>query len=183
VQCLNWLVIKPAPRDFIESYIGGSDYWANGIRKEFRTTNPDQVAFCDTFKKILTGLMDYVKEYHTTGVSWNPKGGDITEYSADTAAAAPAAAAKAVAPAAAAAAAAAPAPAAPAADVKAGLFAALAKGGSVTAGLKTVTKGEWVLFLRSLRRRPSNKLHFLSDKLHLLSPLCISVCRSADLAC
>jgi len=53
VQCLNWLVIKPAPRDFIESYIGGSDYWANGIRKEFRTTNPDQVAFVDTFKKIL----------------------------------------------------------------------------------------------------------------------------------
>lgn len=53
MQCLNWLVIKPAPRDFIESYIGGSDYWANGIRKEFRTTNPDQVAFVDTFKKIL----------------------------------------------------------------------------------------------------------------------------------
>jgi hypothetical protein len=57
VQALNWLVVKPAPRDFIESYIGGSDYWANNIRREFRTTNPDQVAFCDNFKKMLQDLM------------------------------------------------------------------------------------------------------------------------------
>jgi adenylyl cyclase-associated protein len=57
VQALNWLVVKPAPRDFIESYIGGSDYWANNIRREHRTTNPDQVAFCDNFKKLLQELM------------------------------------------------------------------------------------------------------------------------------
>lgn len=75
VSAVNWLCIKPAPRDFIESTVGGSDYWANGIRKEHRTTNPDQVAFCDTFKALLLGLMDYVKEHHTTGVSWNPRGG------------------------------------------------------------------------------------------------------------
>ena len=43
VQSLNWLCVKPAPRDFIESYIGGSDYWANSIRKEFRSINQDQM--------------------------------------------------------------------------------------------------------------------------------------------
>lgn len=81
VQCLNWLMIKPAPRDFIESYIGGSDYWANNIRKEYRTTNPDQIAFCNTFKTLLLELMVYVKEHHTTGVTWNPKGMDVSAYS------------------------------------------------------------------------------------------------------
>jgi hypothetical protein len=68
------LVVKPAPRDFIESFVGGADYWANNIRKEFRTTNPDQIAFCDTFKALLIELMAYVKEHHATGVQWNPKG-------------------------------------------------------------------------------------------------------------
>ena len=43
VQCLNWLLVKPAPRDFIESFIGGSDYWANNIRKEYRNKNQDQM--------------------------------------------------------------------------------------------------------------------------------------------
>jgi adenylyl cyclase-associated protein len=126
VQCLNWLLIKPAPRDFIESYIGGSDYWANNIRKEYRTTNPDQIAFCNTFKTLLLELMVYVKEQHTTGVTWNPRGIDVSAYSGSvqpvdstpvSAASAPTTVKKGV-----------------------DLFAALNKGGNITSGLKTVTK-------------------------------------------
>jgi adenylyl cyclase-associated protein len=133
-QCLNWLCVKPAPRDFIESFIGGSDYWANNIRREFRTTNPDQIAFCDTFKALILELMTYVKEFHTTGVAWNPRGTDASTYSAvDSQAAVPPPAAAAV------------------ADTKAGsakpaptadLFAALNKDGAVTSGLKKVTKDQ-----------------------------------------
>lgn len=43
-------MVKPAPVDFIESFVGGADYWANAIRKEFRTTDPAQMAFVDTYK-------------------------------------------------------------------------------------------------------------------------------------
>jgi adenylyl cyclase-associated protein len=76
----------------------------------------------------------YVKEYHTTGVTWNPRGCDVSEYSSD---APPAAAA--AAPAAPAQAAAAPSTAT-AAPAKVNLFAELSKEGEVTKGLKTVTK-------------------------------------------
>lgn len=134
VQCLNWLVIKPAPRDFIESYIGGSDYWSNNIRKEYKTTNPDQIAFCNTFKKMLQDLMVYVKEHHTTGVAWNPRGVAVSEFSGDSAAPPAAPVAKKEAPKVA---------AAPAGGAdKAGLFASLSKGGEITSGLKTVTKDQ-----------------------------------------
>lgn len=128
-SCLNWLMIKPAPRDFIESYIGGSDYWANNIRKEYRTTNPDQMAFCDTFKTLLIELMSYVKEHHMTGVTWNAQGIDVSAFdSSKQPPPAPVAAAAAIT--------AAPAKGGPAVD----LFAALNKGGAITSGLKTVTK-------------------------------------------
>lgn len=80
VQALNWVMVNPAPVDFIESYVGGSDYWANNIRKEYRTTNPDQIAFCNTFKTLLVELMSYVKEYHKTGLAWNPKGVEVSAY-------------------------------------------------------------------------------------------------------
>jgi adenylyl cyclase-associated protein len=131
VQCLNWLVVKPAPRDFIENYIGGSDYWANNIRKEYKSSNPDQIAFCNTFKKMLQDLMVYVKEHHTTGVAWNPRGVDVSEFSGETAA--PVAAKKE-----------APKVAAKPSGGgdKAGLFASLSKGGEITSGLKTVTKDQ-----------------------------------------
>ncbi len=136
VQALSWLQVKPAPRDHVESFIGGSDYWANGIRKEYRTTNPDQIAFCDTFKALLVELMAYIKEYHTTGVAWNPKGVDISEFSGGSAAPTTSTTA------------AAPTTSTPtattssnaAAPPKQALFAALSKEGEVTAGLKKVTK-------------------------------------------
>lgn len=73
--------------------------------------------------------MAYVKEYHTTGVKWNPQGIDTKDYNPGEAAAAPA-----------------PTAAAPAATASASstgavnIFADLNKEGAVTSGLKKVTK-------------------------------------------
>lgn len=133
IGALNWICVKPSPREFIESFVGGSDYWANNLRKEFRTTNPDQIAFCDTFKALLNNLIVFVKANYLTGLSWNARGVTVDEYknnsvAAPAAAATPAAAAK---PA---------ASTASAADAKGGLFAALNQDSAVTSGLKKVTK-------------------------------------------
>ena len=77
VQCLQWLITSPGPKDVVESYIGGTDFHANKIRVKYKKTEPKQIVFCDTFKKLMTDLMAYVKEYHLTGVTFNPRGGDI----------------------------------------------------------------------------------------------------------
>ncbi|KAI9916912.1 hypothetical protein PsorP6_017864 [Peronosclerospora sorghi] len=84
IQALGWLCVEPAPKPFIESYVGGSDFWGNKIRVQFKTSNPDQIAFVTSFKSLLTELMAYVKAYHTTGVAWNPKGGDVSNYTPST---------------------------------------------------------------------------------------------------
>jgi adenylyl cyclase-associated protein len=75
LQCLTWVAVKPAPRDFIENFVGASDFWGNKIRVQHRKTSPEQMAFVDNFKKLIVELMPYVKEYHTTGVAWNPQVG------------------------------------------------------------------------------------------------------------
>lgn len=92
-----------------------------------------QVAFVTHFNTFLKDLQAYIKTHHTTGLTWNPKGGDA-------AAAAPASAPKppAAAPPPPAAAPASSAPKAAAPDTNA-LFAALNKGDGVTTGLKKVT--------------------------------------------
>mmetsp|Transcript_22318 Transcript_22318/g.44879 ORF Transcript_22318/g.44879 Transcript_22318/m.44879 type:complete len:470 (+) Transcript_22318:26-1435(+) len=140
IACLNWVCIKPAPREFIESSIGGSDYWANNIRKQHKATNPDQIEFCNTFKVLLTELATYVKEHHLTGVTWNRNGIDVKDYDTKSSGAgaattaAPAAATPAATPAA-------PKPQATAgAAAKADLFASLNKDAAITSGLKKVTK-------------------------------------------
>jgi adenylyl cyclase-associated protein len=136
MQALNWMVVRPAPVDFMTSYIDGSDMWSNRIRKEFKGVNEDQISFCVLFKTMMNELRAYVKEHHTTGLTWNPKGVAVAEYAGASApsiaVAAPVTAAVKSAP----------APAHAEGPVKSGLFSALAQGEGVTSGLKKVTKDQ-----------------------------------------
>ncbi|KAJ1457056.1 adenylate cyclase associated C terminal-domain-containing protein [Pelagophyceae sp. CCMP2097] len=130
LQALQWLVVTPAPKDFVENFVGGQDFWANKLRVKYRKTEPAHVLFCDTFKKLLLDLMPFVKEWHMTGVTFNPKGGDVSNYAPSAVVAVAAAALE-------------KAAVAVKASAMAGLGdlkAAFAAKGNATAGLKTVTK-------------------------------------------
>jgi adenylyl cyclase-associated protein len=140
VQSFMWVTVSPAPMGFIESYIGGFDYSANKIRMEFKGKDENQVKFAAQFKEFMMEMMKtYVKQHHTTGLTWNARGGDAASFAggaADAGAAAPAPSP-------------APAPAPQAAPAPSGgggnLFAELAKkqtadGASAATGLRTVTK-------------------------------------------
>ena len=47
--CVSWVAMYPPaglPKDMVEPTIGGSDYWANKVRMQYRKTNPEQVQVC-----------------------------------------------------------------------------------------------------------------------------------------
>jgi len=127
VASLSWLMVEPAPSEFVKEHIGGSDFWANKIRVAHKG-DAAQAAFCDTLKALIVGLTSYVKEHHLTGLSWNPKGNPVGDYSCSSAPAAPAPSSQSS------------APAPPADSGRPGLFAELSKGSAVTGGLKKVTR-------------------------------------------
>ncbi|CAN0487819.1 unnamed protein product, partial [Hapterophycus canaliculatus] len=44
--CVSWVMMYPPaglPKDMVEPTIGGSDYYANKLRMQYRKTNPEQV--------------------------------------------------------------------------------------------------------------------------------------------
>jgi len=112
-------------------------FYSNKILKEFRGKDQAQVDWVNAWDGFLKGLQDFVKKHHTTGVSWNPKGGDATGFSG---ASAPASGPK-------------PPPKLPPPSTDAptstksihqppptaALFSELNKGDAVTSGLKKVT--------------------------------------------
>lgn len=108
------------------------------VRIHHKKTSPEHVAFVDAYKKLILDLMVYVKEWHTTGVTWNAQGVDIDSYD-------PSAAPSASGPAPTSASAPAAAPT-PSSSTKCGgggraaLFSQLGKGLSITSGLKKVSK-------------------------------------------
>jgi len=81
LQSFAWVTVEPAPMGFIESYIGGFDFWGNKIRQEFKGKDDNQVNFCVHMKAFLVELMKtYVKTHHTTGMTWNPRGADAASF-------------------------------------------------------------------------------------------------------
>ena len=129
VPALGWVAVEPAPGPYINDMKDASTFYLNRVLKEFKDKSKTHVEWCASWTTLLTELSAHVKKFHTTGLSWNPKGGELDASKislAHTSVSAAAAAAPAVKPAAAAN----PGPKA--------LLSELTKGGSVTSSLKKV---------------------------------------------
>jgi len=122
---LGWVTFdKPCP--YIKETTGSAQFYTNRVIKDFKESDKSQVEWARSLTTVLTELHDFVKQFHTTGVTWNANGSKAS---------APASAPK-------------PTPVAAAPKVAknpAGGFdlsAALNKGGGVTSGLKKVDKSQ-----------------------------------------
>ncbi|KAG4091957.1 adenylyl cyclase-associated protein 1 [Neocallimastix lanati (nom. inval.)] len=126
ILALGWVMVEPAPANYLEENINAAQYYINRVMKEFKEKEKMHVEWTASYTEILKELKDYVKKFHTTGLAWNPKGGNATDAKASAPAAAPAPAA------------ATPAPKADASK----LFAELNRGEGVTSGLRKVDPSE-----------------------------------------
>jgi len=133
IAALAWVLITPTPGPHVGDMRGGSEFYSNRILKDFKDKDPLQVDWVKAFNGFLKELQVYIKNYHTTGLTWNPSGGDAKA----TASAPPKASAPAPAPAPAQHTT--PTPGATKAPDANALFSALNKGTDVTGGLKKVT--------------------------------------------
>ncbi|KAJ3332783.1 hypothetical protein HDU76_013110 [Blyttiomyces sp. JEL0837] len=127
IPALGWVVVEPAPVPYIAEMKDSAQFYSNRVIKEYKEKDKSHVDLMNAFVAVLTELGVYVKKFHTTGLSWNPRGGDASSF---TPSAAPAASTPA------------PAAASAAAPPKpAGLFSAINQEG-LTSALRKVDKSE-----------------------------------------
>jgi len=136
IPALGWVTMEPKPCPYIKEIIGAAQFYTNRVLKEFNNTDGGKphVEWARSWVTCLNDLQAYVKEHHTTGPAWNPRGGEAKAAASSAPPPPPApsseslmqdAPAKSSAPAA-----------------KGALFAELNKGGAVTGGLKHVDKSQ-----------------------------------------
>ncbi|OBA23650.1 hypothetical protein METBIDRAFT_30087 [Metschnikowia bicuspidata var. bicuspidata NRRL YB-4993] len=70
---LGWIVSE-TPVSFISDIKDSAQFWANRVIKDFKEKDAVHGEWVKSFYAIFDALRAYVKEYHTTGPSWNPKG-------------------------------------------------------------------------------------------------------------
>ncbi|KAJ3105212.1 F-actin-capping protein subunit alpha [Phlyctochytrium planicorne] len=122
IPAIGWVIIEPAPVPYVNEFKDAAQFYSNRVLKD-NSDKKEHVDFVKTFGVLLTELATYVKKNHTTGLTWNPRGGDPKSF---TPSAAPAASA---------------APASSSGPSASGLLSALNKDG-LTSALRKVDKSE-----------------------------------------
>ncbi|ODV79975.1 adenylate cyclase-associated protein [Suhomyces tanzawaensis NRRL Y-17324] len=143
---LGWIVTE-TPVSLIPEFKDSAKFWSDRVLKEYKQKDAKHVEWVKDFSNIFDELKTYVKEFHSTGPSWNLKGKPISEVigevSKDSKSSAPAPAAGGAPPP--------PPPPPPPAlfedqpKPEGGInavFADLNKGENITSGLKKVDKSE-----------------------------------------
>lgn len=90
VPALGWVVVTPTPAPYILEMKDAASFYGNKVIKEWKEKDAVHAIFVNSFSTFLGDLQKYVKQFHTTGLAWNAKGGnaaDVKSTSAPVAAA------------------------------------------------------------------------------------------------
>lgn len=73
-----WIGI-PTPVSYITDTKDTVKFWSDRVLKEYKTKDQVHVEWVKQTLSVFDELKNYVNEYHTTGVAWNPKGKPFAE--------------------------------------------------------------------------------------------------------
>ncbi|KAM7373454.1 hypothetical protein PAMP_008302 [Pampus punctatissimus] len=157
VPALGWVAMAPKPGPYVKEMQDAAMFYTNRVLKEFKEKDKTHVDWVKAYVSIWTDLQNYIKQHHTTGLSWS-KSGPVASASA----AAPSAPAGGCPP---------PPPPGPPPPMevsapsgggssgpgeRSALFASINKGSDITKGLKHVKDDEKTHKNPTLRSQPTS---------------------------
>ncbi|CAI1679699.1 hypothetical protein SEUBUCD646_0N01840 [Saccharomyces eubayanus] len=80
----SWVAVD-TPVSMVTDFKDAAQFWTNRILKDFRESDPIAVEWVKTFLTAFDNLKTYIKEYHTTGVSWKNDGMEFADAMAQSA--------------------------------------------------------------------------------------------------
>ncbi|XP_061617004.1 adenylyl cyclase-associated protein 1-like [Phyllopteryx taeniolatus] len=86
VPALGWVAVAPKPGPYVKEMQDAAMFYTNRVLKEYKEKDKTHMDWVRSYLVIWTELQNYIKQYHTTGLSWS-KTGPVA--SASTASAAP----------------------------------------------------------------------------------------------
>ncbi|CAE6516563.1 unnamed protein product [Rhizoctonia solani] len=86
VPAVGWVTVTPKPAPYVGEMRESATFYANRVLKDFKDKDQKHVEWARSFLALLDELKQYVLDYHTTGLAWNPKGGDAAQFRSASAA-------------------------------------------------------------------------------------------------
>lgn len=84
IAALGWVAVSPTPGPHVDESRASSEFYSNKLLMQYRHDQSEegktQVAWVSAWNTFLKELRNWIKNYHTTGLSWNPQGGDASSF-------------------------------------------------------------------------------------------------------
>ena len=75
IGALGWVSVSPTPGPYVKEMSDAGQFYGNRVLKEYKEKDQDHVNWVKNYQGIWTALIAYIKQHHTTGLTWNASGG------------------------------------------------------------------------------------------------------------
>lgn len=76
IGALGWVTVSPTPGPYVKEMRDAAQFYTNKVLVAYKDKDKTHVEWAKSWIEFLTELQNYIKKYHTTGLAWNPRGGD-----------------------------------------------------------------------------------------------------------
>ncbi|XP_037549185.1 LOW QUALITY PROTEIN: adenylyl cyclase-associated protein 1 [Nematolebias whitei] len=74
VPALGWVAMDPKPGPYVKEMQDAAMFYTNRVLKEYKDKDKVHVDWVKAYVSIWTELQNYIKQHHTTGLSWSRTG-------------------------------------------------------------------------------------------------------------
>lgn len=78
ISALGWVTVSPTPGPFVKEMKDAAQFYTNKVLVAFKGKDENHVNWSKSWLEFLTQLQSYIKQWHTTGLSWNVRGIDAS---------------------------------------------------------------------------------------------------------
>jgi len=76
IPALGWVAVAPAPAPYVKEMKDAGQFYTNRVLKDWKEKDSNHATWVKAWVETLSELQVFVKQFHTTGLVWNPKGGE-----------------------------------------------------------------------------------------------------------
>uniref|UniRef100_A0A8D2M2N4 Adenylyl cyclase-associated protein n=1 Tax=Zonotrichia albicollis TaxID=44394 RepID=A0A8D2M2N4_ZONAL len=74
IPALGWITVSPKPGPYVKEMNDAATFYTNRVLKDYKNSDTRHVDWVKSYLNIWSELQAYIKEHHTTGLTWSKTG-------------------------------------------------------------------------------------------------------------
>lgn len=79
IPALGWVAVSPTPAPYVKELADAAQFYTNKVLVAYKDKDKLHVEWVNSWLSFLQELQKYIRQCHTTGLTWNPRGADLNQ--------------------------------------------------------------------------------------------------------